>query len=128
MEDALRIARDRLGHVDAGARLFADLIDVLAGLADDDGRVLRDNQAAHLDLLRHLSLSRGLLGRSGRLGGLGRRRRRKTSGGGGGGAEKEKARMSGPERADDAVDDKRSVRRYARSRHALVLHRHVFAR
>lgn len=52
VEDALRVARDRFGDGDAGARLLPDLVDVLAGLADDDRRVLSDDEAAHLDLLR----------------------------------------------------------------------------
>jgi hypothetical protein len=51
VQDPLWVSGDRLGDGDSSARLFADLVDVLAGFADDDGGVLGNDEATHLDLL-----------------------------------------------------------------------------
>lgn len=55
VENALRVPWNALRHHNAGAALLADLIDVSPALADDDGSILGDDEAPHLDVCRGLA-------------------------------------------------------------------------
>lgn len=50
VEDALRVPGDALRHHNAGTALLADLIYVSPAFANDDGSVLGDDEAPHLDV------------------------------------------------------------------------------
>ena len=59
IEDTLWIARNALRNNDASAALLPDFIDMLAAATNDDGRVLGDDEASHVDHCRRSWGSRG---------------------------------------------------------------------